>query len=182
VQTNFSNECQEARRQNVGVIMMGGSGSTLEAAANSCHDQGYDPQWVTYSLAIQDSLAGNPNLEYTVGASPTFPWMVTDGAAAEYGEALARYAPGLSTSGAASQVWTSGKLLEAASRSLPAEPTSADVLAGLRAIQGDNLGGLTTALAFGAGGPNPQAGCYFVVQVSGRAWTAPRGTECIPFG
>jgi len=179
VQTNFTNECRQAKAENVGVVFVGGAGATLEAAANSCADQGYKPQFVTYSLAIQDSIAGNPNLELAVGASPTFPWMIKDGVGAEYGEALRRYAPNLTTSGAASQVWTAGKLLEAAAAHLPARPTAADVIAGLRALRGDDLGGITTPLTFKGSGSNRQTGCYFLVQVRNKAWTAPNGATCV---
>jgi branched-chain amino acid transport system substrate-binding protein len=177
-QTNFTNECREARSRNVGVLFVGGAGATLEAVANSCKDQGYTPQFVTYSLAIQDSLAGNPNLENVVGASPTFPWMLRDGVATEYARAIEQFAPGLTTSGAASQVWTSGKLLEAAAAALPSDPTSADVIAGLKALSGNDLGGIAAPLSF-TGGKHNNAACYFVVQVIERNWTGPRGSECI---
>jgi branched-chain amino acid transport system substrate-binding protein len=179
VQTNFANECMQAKSQNVGVVFVAGAGATLEAAANSCHDQGYSPQFVTYSLAIQDSISGNPNLEFAVGASPTFPWMLKTGPAAEYGDALKRYAPNLVTSGASSQVWTAGKLLEAASTKLPANPNSSDIIAGLRTLKGNNLGGLALPLTFSGTGANNQKGCYFLVQVLNKKWTAPHGFDCL---
>lgn len=74
--------------------------------------------------------------------------------------------------------WAAAKLLElAATRAAEASNSvsSATLIAALRTVRNDRLGGLVTALDFSGKTPN-NANCYFVVQGDGHGgWTAPLG-------
>lgn len=61
-------------------------------------------------------------------------------------------------------------------RNLPDRPTSEDVLNGLWAINGDNLGGLTYPLHFPKEQPSPRKSCWGVVVIKDKGFIAPYGS------
>lgn len=177
-QPDFTAECLQAKSKGVDVIVVGADGNTLSRAANSCAQQGYRPQWITLSLAIVDSIASNRNLTGASASIGTFPWVATDiDAANEFRAAMKQYSPNTGLSAAASAVWTSGLLLQAAGVNLPKDnPTSQHLLEGLWSLKNDNLGGAAPPLTFTRDQPAPPATCFFVMALKDGAWSAPQGS------
>jgi branched-chain amino acid transport system substrate-binding protein len=131
---------------------------------------------VSFGIALVNSIVSDPNLDGLVGASTTFPWFLTSGPAAAYGEAMATYARNVVPSGATADVWSSGVLMQQASRSLPpGTVASSDVLNGLYALHGDTLGGLAPPLTFRRGQPAPDMTCYLAISLQGGRFVAPGG-------
>jgi branched-chain amino acid transport system substrate-binding protein len=79
--------------------------------------------------------------------------------------------------------WTGLQLLTAAlDNGVSAKPTAADVLAGLYALHGTTLGGLSASpISFTPGKTTSQL-CYFIVGIKNKKWIAPQGlkTQCTP--
>jgi branched-chain amino acid transport system substrate-binding protein len=94
---------------------------------------------------------------------------------------MTTYAPGEADSGSSVQMWTAGKLFEAAVAKLgdaaKSKPlTAAMIIDGLHQIKNDTLGGLTGPLTF-TNGPTPSNGCFFYEKLTDKGWTAPRGSK-----
>jgi branched-chain amino acid transport system substrate-binding protein len=177
-QPDFTAECIQLRSNRVDAVVATVDGNSLSRLARACAQQNVKVQFVSFSLALVDSLRSDPNLQGLVGTSGLFPWMLTDGPASEYAQAVARFAPKLNTSGSTAAVWGSGKLVEAASRALPSgTPTSKDLLEGLYALKGETLGGLAPPLSFRRGQPPAPISCYFTISLKGGAFTAPAGLK-----
>jgi hypothetical protein len=92
-----------------------------------------------------------------------------------------QYAGGAIKGYAGSLGWTAGALLVAATRNLPANPTTNDILNGLYSIKGNDLGGLTAALTFQKGQNPVEPFCYFTANSnsSNSGWDAP-SSSCQP--
>jgi branched-chain amino acid transport system substrate-binding protein len=177
VSQDFTAQCLEAQRRGAQAIALGGDASTIERIVNSCTQQGFKPLYITSGLALLDSLSQNPSLDGMLGAAAWFPWVASDTPnTRQFQRAMSTYAPGVPLSGASAGVWTSGKLLEAASVRLPANPTSGDILNGLYALRGESLGGLMPPQTYVRGQAPPDPRCSYLLKVVDKKWTAPNGS------
>jgi branched-chain amino acid transport system substrate-binding protein len=175
-QPDFTSECLQMKSNHVQAAMVAADGNTLSRAARDCKQQGVALKWVSFGIALVNSIASDPNLDGLVGASSTFPWFLTNGPAADYGQAMATYARNVALSGATSDVWSSGVMMQEASRSLPpGNVASSDILNGLYALHGDTLGGLAPQISFSRGQPAPGGTCYLWVSLQGGHFVAPGG-------
>jgi branched-chain amino acid transport system substrate-binding protein len=180
-QPDFTAECLSLRSNNVDVVNVSADANAIRRVARSCVQQGVDVTYVGFGIALEDSLKEDPNLDGLVGASSTFPWMVTDvGGAVAYGEAMSTYAPDTVFSGTTAAVWSAGALMQAAGRNLPeGDVAPADILAGLYALQGETLDGLAPPLTFRLGEPAPKSPCYWEVAIAGEEFIAPNGLDIL---
>ena len=177
-QPDFTSECIQLKTNHVDAVVATVDGNSLSRLARACAQQQVAVKFVSFALALVSSLASDPNLDGLVGTTGLFPWMLTDGPAADYGQALATYAPALETSGTTAAVWGSGALVQAAGRNLPSgDVTSNDLLEGLYALNGDTLGGLAPPLTFRRGQPPAPYNCYYTIALSGGTFSTPSGLQ-----
>jgi branched-chain amino acid transport system substrate-binding protein len=175
-QPDFTAECIQLRSNKVDAVVATVDGNSLSRLARACAQQNVKVKYVSFSLALVDSLRSDPNLDGLVGTSGLFPWMLKDGPAADYARAIATYAPTLNTSGSTAAVWGSGLLVQAAGRNLPAgAPKASDLLDGLYALKGETLGGLAPPLTFRRGQPPAPVYCYFTITLKGGQFSSPTG-------
>ena len=175
-QASFMSECLAAKNADVQVFAVAMDVNSVTRLARDCAGQGFHPIYLYMLSTLTLSQKDDPNLDGAMVVLPLVPWFQDTPALNEFRDALARYAPGVDPSTVSLEGWTSGKVLEAAGQSLPAEPTSQDVLAALHAVQGNSLGGLTHELTFNAGQPAPATVCGSLVVISGGSFTSPTGT------
>jgi branched-chain amino acid transport system substrate-binding protein len=177
-QVDFTANCQAAQSANVELMFILADPGTLTRFVRSCDRQGFKPQYVVVSISGLADTVKLPGLSHVVMGVPTFPF---DGASTpaidEFRRAMADFssdAPGP----AHSEGWASAKLFElAATRAARTSGslTSATLIAALRTVKGETLGGLTVALDFTNPTPNNQP-CGFAMQGDGNgAWKAPFG-------
>ena len=177
-QPDFTSECIQLKTNRVDAVVATVDGNSLSRLARACAQQQVRVKFVSFALALVSSLASDPNLDGLIGTTGLFPWMLTDGPAAEYAQAIATYAPGLETSGTTAAVWGSGALAQAAGRNLPTgDVTSNDLLEGLYALNGDTLGGLAPPLTYRRGQPPVAYNCYYTIALSGGVFTTPSGLQ-----
>ena len=181
-QPDYTAECLTAQRSGVEVLAVVADGATARRVAASCARQGYRPTLSIAGPAVDERLAGagaSEALEGTLGTVATFPYILRDTpATAEFHAAITRFGTGEPLSAAAAQGWVSAKLFERAASG--AEPLTAErILDGLWSLSGETLGGLTAPRTFAREGNNADVRCFFVMQLRGRAWTAPRGAELL---
>lgn len=177
-QIDFTANCQAAQSANVELMFILADPGTLTRFVRSCDRQGFTPQYVVISISGLADTVKLPGLSRVVLGVPTFPF---DGASTpaidEFRRAMASYSsepPGPANS----EGWASAKLFElAATRAAQASGSLSGktLIAALRTVKGETLGGLTVALDFTQPTPNNQ-GCGFAMQGDGKgAWTAPLG-------
>ena len=181
-QPDYTAECLTAQRAGVEVLAVVADGATARRVAASCARQGYRPTLSIAGPAVDERLAGagaSEALDGTLGTVATFPYVLRDTpATAEFHATMARFGTGEPLSAAAAQGWVSAKLFERVATG--AEPlTSARILEGLWSLSAETLGGLTAPRTFTRESRNADVRCFFVMKLTGRAWTAPRGAELV---
>ena len=142
--------------------------------ARSAHRQGYDPV-ISSQGTLHDSRFlrdGGEDVEGIVIGGFMPPWdgqLLTD-----YRAAVARYNPSAPLGDMGTIAWAAGKLIEKVAPSLPATPTSADILKALYAVKGETLGGLTPPLGYLEGQPSEKANhCIIPYRVEGGKFVTP---------
>lgn len=133
---------------------------------------------------VSPSWKTNPIFQDEVDVQPVLPWNQQNAATKDYYAAMAQYQPGELHSGtfAANDIGAcdSGQLLIAAAKAanLGDNPTSAQLVHGLRSLHNETLGGLTVPLNYAAGSP-PVIKCFFVESIHNKQCTQPFGTQPI---
>jgi branched-chain amino acid transport system substrate-binding protein len=120
-------------------------------------------------------------LENVILTLQTFPFAgLTTPAFKEFTQAMASVAPNEVIGPATSYGWAAAKLFElAANRAAVASSSLSPktLVAGMRTIKGETLGGLTVALDFTGSRPNNQP-CAFIIQADGSGkWSLPVGSD-----
>lgn len=171
---DYTSQCQQAQQRGAQVFLVAVDANAVRRVVRSCESINYHPLYSAPSIAASNILLAEPGADGLVAGVGAIPWTQTDNpAVAEFLDAIAQYAPGLEPGADAMAGWTSAKLFELAAQNLPADPTAADVLAGLWAVRDNDLGGLTYPLTFTQGQTAPRVECWFTVQIQGGAWTSP---------
>lgn len=173
-QPDFTAECISARQAGAQVILGAIDNNSYLRLAHSCARQNYKPIiGVADQLALL-SVAADPVMDGSVVITKVAPWPdTTIPGTAELHQAFNQAAPGVKVNGAHAGGWVTAKTFEAAARDLPDRPTSADVLNGLWAINGDTLGGTTFPLTFPKEQPSPRRSCWGIVRIQDRTFVPP---------
>jgi branched-chain amino acid transport system substrate-binding protein len=183
VQTDFTTECLEAKSKKADAIFVSADAGTVLRVARSCAAQDYYPLYSTASIAVGFQLAGDPSMEGLIAPINNAPWFDTSTpGGARYVRAMQTYASGVNPDAPSMAQFASGLVVEAATKSLSANPTAAELLTALRTnIRNETAQGTTPPMTF-RNGPTGLVKCYFIVQVRGGKWTAPNGTtpSCVP--
>ena len=142
--------------------------------AQDCAAQGYTPRELSGDGSVAIAWLDVPAMEGNIDFQSDFPWFVHNATTKPMYDALAKYAPGVTTGPNFGEVvlqdWAMGAELQEAAKygHLSSTPTAAQVTAGLYALpKGDTLGGLTPPLHFVKGQPadNP---CFFVMGIHNK--------------
>lgn len=176
-QPDYTAECLAAMNAGAQVIALAFDTNSDRRVASSCRRQGYKGIFALVGTALEPSVASAPGLGGSVAGTVMAPWPATTPGMAELRSAAARFSSGTDMSGALVKGWLAAKLFEAATRNLPEPGTAADVLEGLWALRGDNLGGLTYSLSYTRDQPSPRRVCWGVVTIADGRWVAGNGAE-----
>src|SRR5258705_13077987 len=103
-------------------VVVAADSNTLSRIARDCKQQGLSPRWVSFGIALVNSVAADPNLDGLVGTSSTFPWFLTNGPGATYGQAMSTYASKVVLSGTTADVWVEGAIMQKPPKKRPAGP------------------------------------------------------------
>jgi branched-chain amino acid transport system substrate-binding protein len=179
---DYTAEC--LAMQQAGVDALFSAGPPSNRVADDCARQNYHPLYIGSEGTIDADMVTDPNLNGALQNQQGFPWMLDSTPALKLfhsveGKALAE----AESPAAISAGWTGLQLLTAALKNgVSATPTAANVLAGLYALNGTTLGGLSAShITFTPGKPSSQL-CYFIVGIKNKKWIAPYGlkTQCRP--
>jgi branched-chain amino acid transport system substrate-binding protein len=177
-QPNFTAECLAAQRAGVKVLQVGMDNNSTRRIASNCAQQGFKPVFSLVGASLD--MPNEPGLDQALFTSEVFPWVADDTPAAqEFRQVMAAQAPNLPLSFDLASGWVAAKLLEKAAARIGDNPTSAEVLEGLWALQGDNLGGLTGPLTFARDQKAPPLFCLWVMRIEAKRWAAPQGSRAV---
>ncbi|MGH9034325.1 MAG: ABC transporter substrate-binding protein, partial [Acidimicrobiia bacterium] len=176
-QPDYTGECISARQAGADVMITILDNNSMLRVARSCARQNYKPQYGFFDNVTLPSVADDPVTDGAVVATKAPPWPGKDQPGlVDLHQGFATAAPGIEVTGGHMNGWVSAKTFEAAARNLPDKPTSEDILEGLWALNGDNLGGLTYPLHFQQDQPSPKKACWGVVLIQNKTFTMPKGT------
>ena len=173
-QPDYTAECLSARQKGAQVILGAIDNNSYLRLANACARQNYKPVIGVADQLALPSVAADPAMDGNVVITKVAPWPDTAvPGTAELHQAFAQVASGVQVNGAHAGGWVTAKTFEAAARNLPDPPTSADVLDGLWAIDGDTLGGMTFPLTFAKDQPSPRRACWGLALIQDRKFVPP---------
>jgi branched-chain amino acid transport system substrate-binding protein len=168
---SYTAQCLAAKSANVDAFMPAVDDNVVVRVVDSCVQLGYAPHLVNQTEDSGTAWLKDPNTNNTLLISPNANYV--DGslpATKQFLDALATYAPGLTTGDQFSSnviyPWIAGELFEAAAKEANIGPAStpADLKRGLYALKDETLGGLTQPLTYTPGKPTVLT-CYFVDEV-----------------
>jgi branched-chain amino acid transport system substrate-binding protein len=166
---SYVQQCLDFKSAGVEALALITDAATMNRLARSCEQVQYFPKVMPTPLGVGNEkqfLTGNKWLGDSYVTMNYFPWFATDTPAQKYFHAsVQKYNPGFDMGGAASTGWSSGALLVAAAAQLSTtNPTTADLLKGLWAFQGQKwteLGGLNGPRTFQQDGLPKVPYCLF---------------------
>jgi branched-chain amino acid transport system substrate-binding protein len=171
---DFTANCLAARNAGVQILYLALDANSYQRFGRSCASVDYHPRYGVAQPVMLAELARDPNLQGSPGVSYTAPFFFDPNPAiAEFHRAMSQYAAASALTGSASLGWSAAKLLQAAARRLSAVPSSADILDGVWALNGEDLGGLTAPLRFKRDGPTVPPVCYWQVVVADNSYQSP---------
>ena len=177
---SYTSQCQQFKDAGVKALAMTFDAASQKRLVQSCNQVGYHPKLIAYPLGVgnEKQFLGEPLLGNTYIPLNTFAWMA-DATPAEkyYQAAVKRFNPGFTTGDAAGLGWTSGALLVKAGAKLTGNDATAtkELIAGLYALHGDTLGGLTAPLTYRKGSGPRIPYCLFaaIANKDGSGWQTP---------
>jgi len=171
---DFTANCLAARNAGVQILYLALDANSYQRFGRSCASVDYHPRYGIAQPVMLAELARDANMQGSPGVSYTAPFFYdASPAIAEFHRAMSQYAAGSALTGSASLGWSAAKLLQAAARHLSAVPASADILEGVWALNGDDLGGLTAPLHFKRDAPTVPPVCYWQVVVADNSYQSP---------
>lgn len=175
-QPDFTAECIQARSSGADIIMPVGDQNTVRRVVESCSRQNFEAALI--NVIPDDTQVGNPLFEGSAVGTQYFPFtgVAGDNPTAQYVAAFEEFAPQEPLNTITAAGWAAAKIFEAAVVGGIGDgaPSSEKLLAGLRAMDGETLGGLVVPLRF-ASDPPTTAPCWFSLHLTGGSWTAPDG-------
>lgn len=182
---DYTANCLEARNSGVQAFITSLDGQTNQRLINSCAKVGFNAPIAAASIQGTDDFKDNPNMLGSIIGMNVAPWFAGTPAVVEHRTVFKKHVRDAIFGPGAINGWTTAKAFHSAARNVPGSGavTPKDVLAGLYAINGDDLGGLTYPLRFSPSQPNKKRiACGYPVQVVAKGkWEAPIAqSACVP--
>ena len=193
-QPDYTAACVTLKQANTTDVGIEG-GALLQNLARDCGRQAYFPKYTSGDGQIsQNAWVKDPNIKEAIAAVYSFPYMLTKGndptqtaSLKEYHKAMDKYAPDVlkgDSKQPSTHIWTAAKAFQKALESTTAaNPTAADIKAGMYTFKDETLGGLTpNPITFTQGQDHAHNSCWYFIQLKNHKMTAPDGmkTTCTP--
>jgi branched-chain amino acid transport system substrate-binding protein len=180
--SNYTASCLASKQSGANGVLVGSGETVIEAYAQSCSAQGYDPKYIETETSVSNAVLPISAFEGTVAVEPDASATDTNSPPIQSMiAALNKYEPGTVTSAAygpgATMAWAAGMLFAAAAQagSVGSDPTPTALLNGLYSLHGATLNGLTPALTFQPGKPH-SVSCFFYTVIHNHQFTTPYGS------
>jgi branched-chain amino acid transport system substrate-binding protein len=176
--TSYTAQCLQLQQSGADYLQLNFAAAAGAKFIQDCQAQNYNPTWGTSEQAIGKELLKVKGATM-YGPAYIFPSAADSPAVKTFTDTMKKYATSDNwREGSASYTWVGLELLRKALANATANPTRAEVMAGLNTIKDETLGGLVpNKVTFTAGKPVPFGGhpCSFVVGVKDGKTIAPNG-------
>jgi branched-chain amino acid transport system substrate-binding protein len=173
---NYTAQCLTAKQDGVQALFVAGANTASnQRVLDDCASQSYKPTAVAAVGTLGTATAKDPQIPVQWGYTGTLPWFVKNSATTTFDQVMGGYLPSATTPATVMGTWTGLQLFAAAAAHVGATPTAQDIYTGLYALDGNNLGGLTSPLTFKSGQPHP-VNCVFVYEIKNGSYSTPEGT------
>jgi branched-chain amino acid transport system substrate-binding protein len=180
--SSYTAQCLQLKQQKVDYAQLNFTTSAAAKFIQDCQAQNYNPTWGSSGPAIGNDLKKVNGLT-VYGPAYNFPSALDIAPVKEFRAAMTKYAKADNwAEGASSGTFDGLQVIRTALAGAGADPTAADVLTGLYALKGENLGGeLANKLTFTKGKANAfgSQSCFFVIGIKGGKTVAPAGATPI---
>jgi branched-chain amino acid transport system substrate-binding protein len=185
---NYTAPCLASKQAGANGVFVAGASSQTLGVVTSCQGQGYKPKYLAAETSITYSALKLSGLNGAVGEITNLSATDTSNAQIRAMQAaLNKYEPGYLTSpnfaAGISMAWASGVLFAQAAEAghLGNAPTAAKLKAGLYALKGTTLDGLSSPITYTKGKPTP-LNCWFYYGIQNGKFISPYGTtpDCAP--
>ena len=181
--SDYTANCLAAKDASANSLAVAAGASQGTRVIQSCARQAYNPTYVVPASAYSDvllKLAKAGTLKNLSVPSDSFLWFTNAGnksstAFKNYLAAMKQYAKGTTSGPSTTLGWVAGELFAAAGKGFGDTVTSADVLTGLYALNGETLDGLAPQpLTYTKGKPTT-VNCFFLAALKGTKLQAVDG-------
>ena len=181
-QPDFTSICVSAQNAGADVLLIATDANSHQRIMSNCAKVNYHPTDVLTTIQMSGDFLNDPNMDGAAIVSNNMPWFLTQHpAVADYAATMKKFAPAAPSDATAMNGWTSAKAFEKAMKAITPQQavTSKDVLAGLYALNGDELGGLVAPLYYTPGKPARPIACGWVTVISKGKWTSDGQRFCV---
>jgi branched-chain amino acid transport system substrate-binding protein len=184
---NYAAQCLAAKQSGAQSMAVGDASAIVTKVAQNCETQGYSPIELSADGSVAIAWLGVPAMNGNIDVQADIPWFVHNAATKPMYDALAKYAPGVTTGPnfgeVVVQAWAAGVLFQLAAEGghLGAKPTPAQILNGLYSLKGTTIGGLVAPITYHKGKPasNP---CFYEMGIKNKKFVELGGGRpfCVP--
>ncbi len=175
---SYTAYCLAAKQSGATALLVGDATAIVNKFVENCASQGYNPVEISGDGTVAISWLTIPGFEGNVDSQPDISFFVHNAATKPMYDALAKYAPGVTTGPNFGEIvietWAAGVELQTAGDAahLSASPTAAQMHAGFYAMpKGTTLGGLSSPLTF-TKGKAFNNGCYFLMGIKNKKFVS----------
>jgi branched-chain amino acid transport system substrate-binding protein len=173
VQPDYTSNCQSAKNAGVEALFVVGEAGMLSRTIRSCSKISFRPVYASSPIGLSPEAADIPELEGVILGSTVKPWTITsDPQVQRFRSALTKWIPGAVPGGSTAAGWASALVFEHAGQNLPANPTSANIYAGLWTMKKQDFGGFTVPLTYAKDKPATYPTCWWPMVIHNRAWAS----------
>jgi branched-chain amino acid transport system substrate-binding protein len=185
---NYTAQCIAAKAAGANALYVSAGVATALKLATDCARQGLTVPLETNSLNFSNQWLKSPASAGAISSVPEFPFTDSSTPATQAFQAAMKQSYGSQQTTdplygeTQAEAWASGQLFVAATQGLGNSPTAAGVRAGLYALHGSTLNGLTPPITYTQGlNPNANLNCFMVMKIVGGKFTEPQGlkTSCV---
>jgi branched-chain amino acid transport system substrate-binding protein len=175
---SYAAYCLAAKQSGATAMTVGDATAIVNKVVGDCAAQGYTPVEVSGDGTVAISWLTIPAMQGNVDVQPNLPFFVHNAATKPMYDALAKYAPTVTTSSNFGEIvlenWAAGVEIQTAGAAahLGSKPTAAQVEAGFYAMpKGTTLGGLSAPLSFKKGVPHGNS-CFFLMGIKNKKFVS----------
>jgi branched-chain amino acid transport system substrate-binding protein len=170
-QPDYTAECLAARNAGAEVFGLAMDGNAIGRIGSACSRVGFHPIYFIHHGALLVEHAADPNVDGILSTLGLRAWFDTaNPVVGRYQKALATYVPGQKPKDSSFMGWAAAELFEAVVRHAPDPTTSAGILEGLWALDGETLGDITYPVKYVREQNAPRTMCWYTVRGSKGKW------------
>jgi branched-chain amino acid transport system substrate-binding protein len=180
---SYAAYCLAAKQSGATAMTVGDATAIVNKVVADCATQGYTPTEISGDGTVAISWLTIPAMQGNIDVQPNLPFFVKNAATKPMYDALAKYAPGVTTGPNFGEIvlenWAAGVEVQTAGAAahFGAHPTSAELDAGFYAMpKGTTLGGLSAPISFKKGVKHSNS-CFFLMGIKNQKFVSLKNSK-----